>query len=118
VLERTDDRAACLQQITSNPLNVGHQEYWFSASELALHFATAGDADAAQSYIDLIGTGNSPLINDAVRAQSEEAQAVLLGASGQKVKAKNMATKAMQTYLLSGNTGAATRVAQWVKTLS
>jgi hypothetical protein len=28
-----------------------------------------------------------------------------------------MATKAMQTYLLSGNTGAATRVAQWVKTL-
>jgi hypothetical protein len=52
-----------------------------------------------------------------VRAQSEEAQAVLLGAAGQKVKAKNMATKAMQTYLLSGNTGAATRVAQWVKTL-
>ena len=117
VLERTDDRAACLQQITSNPLNVGYQEYWFSASELALHFAAAGDVDAAQSYIDLIGSGESPLINDAVRAQSEEAQAVLLGAAGQKVKAKNMATKAMQTYLLSGNTGAATRVAQWVKTL-
>ena len=117
VLERTDDRAACLQQITSNPLNVGYQEYWFSASELALHFAAAGDVDAAQSYIDLIGSGNSPLINDAVRAQSEESQAVLLGAAGQKVKAKNMATKAMQTYLLSGNTGAATRVAQWVKTL-
>jgi len=117
VLERTDDRAACLQQITSNPLNVGYQEYWFSASELALHFAAAADVGAAQSYIDLIGSGDSPLINDAVRAQSEEAQAVLLGAAEQKIKAKNMATKAMQNYLLSGNTGAATRVAQWVKNL-
>ena len=117
VLNRQDARVAQLQTITGNPLNVSHQEYWFAASELALHFATAGDTDAAQSYIDLIGSGNSPLINDAVRAQSDEAGAILLAAAGQKVKAKNLAAKAMQTYLLAANAGAATRVAQWVKDL-
>jgi tetratricopeptide (TPR) repeat protein len=116
LLGRPEDRAHYLQQITSNPLNVGYQEYWFAASELALHFALTANPDAAGTYIDLSQSG-SPLVNDAVSAQCAEAQAILLGAAGQKVKAKNMAGKAMQTYLLSGNTGAATRVAQWVKNL-
>ena len=115
VMERLGDREALLQKITSDPFNEKHEEYWFSASELALHFAFAGNSEAAQSYIDLIKASKSPFVNDAVQAQSLEAQAILLDAAGEKVKAKNARAKAMQTYLIAGNPDRATALAKFLK---
>ncbi len=115
IMERLGDREALLQKITSDPFNEKHQEYWFSASELALHFAVAGNAEAAQSYVDLIKASKSPFVNDAVQAQSLEAQAILLDAAGEKVKAKNARAKAMQTYLIAGNPDRATALAKFLK---
>jgi hypothetical protein len=114
-MERLSDREALLQKITSDPFNETYQVYWYAASELALHFAFAGNTEAANSYIDLIKASKSPMVNDAVQAQSLEAQAILLDAAGEKVKAKNARAKALQTYLIAGNSERATILANLLK---
>ena len=115
LMERLSDREALLQKITNDPFNEKYQAYWYSASELALHFAFAGNTEAAKSYIDLIKASKSPMVNDAVQAQSLEAQAILFDAAGEKVKAKNARAKAMQTYLIAGNSERATILANLLK---
>ena len=115
LLERMSDREELLQKITSDPFNETYQVYWYAASELALHFAMLGNPEAAKSYVDLIKASKSPLVNDAVLAQSFEAQAIMFDAAGEKTKAKNMRTKAMQTYLIAGNPDRATTLAAFLK---
>ena len=115
ILERMSDREELLQKITSDPFNETYQVYWYSASEHALHIAMLGNTEAEKSYVDLIKASKSPLVNDAVQAQSFEAQAIMFDAAGERTKAKNMRTKAMQTYLIAGNPDRATTLATFLK---
>ena len=110
-----DQMVEVLVEITGDETNTELPQYWFAAGDLALHYATAGNAEAAQTYTALIKASKSPFINDAVQAQSLEAQAILFDAAGEKVKAKNARAKAMQTYLIAGNTERATILANLLK---
>jgi len=110
-----DQMVAVLREITDDQSNSEYAQYWWAAGDLALHLASNTKAEEAQSYLDLIKASKSPFVNDAVQAQSLEAQAILLDAAGEKVKAKNARAKAMQTYLIAGNPDRATALAKFLK---
>jgi hypothetical protein len=96
---------------------MGRIEFWMAAGEIALHYAKAGNSEVANRYIAAISDGPANLVTPAIKAQSEEAQYWLLLGQGQKVKAKNMANKAMVNYLLDSRTDDATRLAQVLREL-
>ena len=97
---RPTEMIAEYEKIASNPLNYGRLEFWMAAGELALHYARLGDVEVANRYVNAIKSAPSEQLTKHFKAQSQEARAVMLMAEGNKVKAKNLANKAMANYLL------------------
>ena len=102
------------EKVASNPLNYGRLEFWMAAGELALHFARLGDVEVANRYVNAIKSAPSEQLTKHFKAQSQEARAVMLMAEGNKVKAKNLANKAMANYLLDDRIEDAQRCASMV----
>jgi len=117
LMERHGDKIHQYEIVAANPLNMGSFEFWTAAGEIALHYAKAGNSEVANRYISAISDGPANFVTPAIKAQSEEAQYWLLLGQGQKVKAKNMANKAMVNYLLDSRTDDATRLAQVLREL-
>jgi pentatricopeptide repeat protein len=117
VMERHDDKVHQYEIVAANPLNMGRFEFWMAAGEIGLHYAKAGNSEVANRYISAISDGPANLVTPAIKAQSEEAQYWLLLGQGQKIKAKNIANKAMVNYLLDSRTDDATRLAQVLREL-
>ena len=117
VMERHADKVHQYELIAANPLNMGRIEFWMAAGEIALHYGKAGNSETATRYIKAITDAPANLVTAAILAQTEEAQYWLLLGQAQKVKAKNMANKAMANYLLDGRTDDATRLAQVLRDL-
>jgi hypothetical protein len=117
VMERHADKVHQYELIAANPLNMGRIEFWIAAGEIALHYGKAGNSEIATRYIKAITDAPANLVTPAILAQTEEAQYWLLLGQAQKVKAKNMANKAMVNYLLDGRTDDATRLAQVLREL-
>ena len=102
------------EKVASNPLNYGRLEFWMAAGELALHYARLGDVEVANRYVNAIKSAPSEQLTKHFKAQSQEARAVMLMAEGNKVKAKNLANKAMANYLLDDRIEDAQRCASMV----
>ncbi|CAB4616263.1 unannotated protein [freshwater metagenome] len=85
-----------------------------AAGELALHYARLGDVEVANRYVNAIKSAPSEQLTKHFKAQSQEARAVMLMAEGNKVKAKNLANKAMANYLLDDRIEDAQRCASMV----
>ena len=102
------------EKVASNPLNYGRLEFWMAAGELALHYARLGDVEVANRYVNAIKAASSDQLTKHFKAQSQEARAVMLMAEGNKVKAKNLANKAMANYLLDDRIEDAQRCAAMV----
>ena len=102
------------EKVASNPLNYGRLEFWMAAGEIALHYARLGDVEVANRYVNAIKSAPSEQLTKHFKAQSQEARAVMLMAEGNKVKAKNLANKAMANYLLDDRIEDAQRCASMV----
>lgn len=111
---RPAEMIAEYEKVASNPLNYGRIEFWMAAGELALHYARLGDVEVANRYVNAIKSAPSEQLTKHFKAQSQEARAVMLMAEGNKVKAKNLANKAMANYLLDDRIEDAQRCASMV----
>ena len=111
---RPAEMIAEYEKVASNPLNYGRLEFWMAAGELALHYARLGDVEVANRYVNAIKSAPSEQLTKHFKAQSQEARAVMLMAEGNKVKAKNLANKAMANYLLDDRIEDAQRCAAMV----
>ena len=111
---RPAEMIAEYEKVASNPLNYGRLEFWMAAGELALHYARLGDVEVANRYVNAIKSAPSEQLTKHFKAQSQEARAVMLMAEGNKVKAKNLANKAMANYLLDDRIEDAQRCASMV----
>ena len=111
---RPAEMIAEYEKVASNPLNYGRLEFWMAAGELALHYARLGDVEVANRYVNAIKSAPSEQLTKHFKAQSQEARAVMLLAEGNKVKAKNLANKAMANYLLDDRIEDAQRCASMV----
>ncbi len=111
---RPAEMIAEYEKVASNPLNYGRLEFWMAAGELALHYARLGDVEVANRYVNAIKSAASEQLTKHFKAQSQEARAVMLMAEGNKVKAKNLANKAMANYLLDDRIEDAQRCASMV----
>ena len=114
VMERHADKVHQYELIAANPLNMGRIEFWMAAGEIALHYARLGDVEVANRYVNAIKSAPSQQLTKHFKAQSQEARAVMLMAEGNKVKAKNLANKAMANYLLDDRIEDAQRCASMV----
>ena len=114
VMERHADKVHQYELIAANPLNMGRIEFWMAAGEIALHYARLGDVEVANRYVNAIKSAPSEQLTKHFKAQSQEARAVMLMAEGNKVKAKNLANKAMANYLLDDRIEDAQRCASMV----
>ena len=114
VMERHADKVHQYELIAANPLNMGRIEFWMAAGEIALHYARLGDVEVANRYVNAIKSAPSEQLTKHFKAQSQEARAVMLMAEGNKVKAKNLANKAMANYLLDDRIEDAQRCAAMV----
>ena len=111
---RPAEMIAEYEKVASNPLNMGRIEFWMAAGEIALHYARLGDVEVANRYVNAIKSAPSEQLTKHFKAQSQEARAVMLMAEGNKVKAKNLANKAMANYLLDDRIEDAQRCASMV----
>jgi tetratricopeptide (TPR) repeat protein len=111
---RPAEMIAEYEKVASNPLNYGRLEFWMAAGEIALHYARLGDVEVANRYVNAIKSAPSAQLTKHFKAQSQEARAVMLMAEGNKVKAKNLANKAMANYLLDDRIEDAQRCASMV----
>lgn len=111
---RQAEMIAEYEKVASNPLNYGRIEFWMAAGELALHYARLGEVEVANRYVNAIKSAPSDQLTKHFKAQSQEARAVMLMADGNKVKAKNLANKAMANYLLDDRIEDAQRCAAMV----
>jgi hypothetical protein len=117
ILGRHETAVEQYELIASNPLNMGRLEFWIAAGELALHYGKAGNSDVANRYIAAITNAPEGAVSVGIIGQSQEAQYWLLLGQGQKVKAKNMANKAMTNYLLGDRANDAARLAVLIRDL-
>ena len=117
ILDRTQAKVEQYEIIASNPLNMGRLEFWMAAGELGLHYGKAGDGDVANRYIAAITNAPEGAVSAGIIGQSQEAQYWLLLGQGQKLKAKNMANKALVNYLLDDRSSDAARLAVLIRDL-
>jgi tetratricopeptide (TPR) repeat protein len=117
VLDRHDSKIEQYEIIASNPLNMGRLEFWMAAGELGLHYGKAGNSAVADRYITAITNAPEGSVSAGIIGQSQEAQYWMLLGQGQKLKAKNMANKAMVNYLLDDRASDASRLAVLIRDL-
>ena len=96
---------------------MGRLEFWMAAGELGLHYGKAGNSAVADRYITAITNAPEESVSAGIIGQSQEAQYWMLLGQGQKLKAKNMANKAMVNYLLDDRASDASRLAVLIRDL-
>ena len=117
LLDRHQAKVEQYEIIASNPLNMGRLEFWMAAGELGLHYGKAGNSEVAERYISAITNAPEGSVSAGIIGQSQEAQYWLLLGRGEKLKAKNMANKAMVNYLLDDRAIDASRLAVFIRDL-
>jgi len=117
LLDRHQAKVEQYEIIASNPLNMGRLEFWMAAGELGLHYGKAGNSEVAERYISAITNAPEGSVSAGIIGQSQEAQYWLLLGRGEKVKAKNMANKAMVNFLLDDRAIDASRLAVLIRDL-